>query len=160
MRQSESVRARHILIKTEGIDDDATLDKKRAEAEAIRQQLLEDPKLDFAKLAAEKSEGPSGPRGGDLGTFGRGQMVPDFEKAAFSQKAGEIGELVKTQFGYHIIKVEEHLEEKELTLEEIAPQIVTHLKIERRTQHMKELVDELRAAAKIVQPEAEKPAKS
>ena len=160
MRRPESVRARHILIKTEGIDDPAALDKKRAEAEAIRQQLLKDPKLDFAQLAAEKSEGPSGPRGGDLGSFGRGQMVPEFDKAAFSQKAGEIGELVKTKFGYHIIKVEERLEEKEFTLEEIAPQIVAHLKVERRTQRMKELVDELRAAAKIVQPGADKPEKS
>ena len=160
MRQSESVRARHILIKTDGAEDPAALEAKRAQAEKIRQQLLKDPKLDFGTIAAEKSEGPSGPNGGDLGQFGRGQMVPAFEEAAFTQKIGEVGELVKTQFGYHIIKVEERLEEKEFTLEEIAPKIERHLNMQKKTERMKALVDELRAAADIVQPGAEKPAKS
>ncbi|MEM1296507.1 MAG: peptidylprolyl isomerase [Verrucomicrobiota bacterium] len=160
MKQAESVRARHILIKTEGITDPAALDSKKAEAEKIRQELLKDPKLDFGTVAAQKSEGPSGPRGGDLGQFGRGDMVPPFEEAAFTQKIGEVGEVVKTNFGFHIIKVEERTEAKEFTLEEISPRIAQHLSQARKSQHMKDLVDELRAAADIVQPGAEKPAKS
>tara|TARA_R110002096_G_scaffold114770_10_gene248842 strand:+ start:13763 stop:14773 length:1011 start_codon:yes stop_codon:yes gene_type:complete len=162
MKQAESVRARHILIKTEGITDPVALDTKKAEAEKIRQELLDDPKLDFGTVAAQKSEGPSGPRGGDLGQFGRGQMVPEFDEAAFTQKIGEVGELVKTNFGYHIIKVEERTEAKEFTLEEIGPRIAQHLSQERKTEHMKKLVDELRAAAEIVQPGQgeDKPAES
>ncbi len=160
MVQPESVRARHILIKTEGITDPAVLDAKRTEAEAIRQALLKDPESDFAKMAAEKSEGPSGPNGGDLGQFGRGQMVPPFEEAAFSQGVGEIGELVETRFGFHIIKVEERNEGKAFTLEEITPQITQHLSQQKKADHLKNLVDELRAVAEIVQPGAEKPAKS
>lgn len=160
MKQTESVRARHILIKTEGITDPVAIDSKKAEAEKIRQELLADPKLDFGTVAAQKSEGPSGPRGGDLGQFGRGQMVPEFEEAAFTQKVGEVGEVVKTNFGFHIIKVEEHTEAKDFTLEEIGPRIAQHLSQAKKTEHMKKLVDELRAAAEIVQPGAEKPAKS
>jgi len=85
------VRARHILVKEL---DDAT---------AIRKKLLEGG--DFSKLAQEHSICPSKKQGGDLGTFGKGQMVPEFEKAAFSQKPGVIGDVVKTKFGYHIVEV-------------------------------------------------------
>lgn len=87
------VRARHILVKTE------------SEAKAIIKQL--DGGEKFAKLAREKSTGPSGKRGGDLGYFGRTQMVPPFSAMAFSLKAGEYAKKpVKTQFGWHVIKVE------------------------------------------------------
>ncbi len=87
------IHARHILVKTED------------EAKTIVEQLKGG--ADFVDLAKKKSIGPSAPQGGDLGFFGRGQMVPEFEKAAFALKPGQISEPVRTQFGWHIILVEE-----------------------------------------------------
>ena len=89
----KEVHARHILVKT------------AEEAAAIIKEL--DGGADFIELAKAKSTGPSGPQGGDLGFFGKGRMVPEFEVAAFAMKAGEYTkEPVKTQFGFHVLKVE------------------------------------------------------
>lgn len=90
---AEEVSARHILVATE------------AEARAIQKALKEG--ADFAEQAKAKSIGPSGPRGGDLGFFKAEDMVPEFSKAAFALKVGEISEPVKTEFGWHIIRVDE-----------------------------------------------------
>lgn len=87
----KEVKASHILVKTED------------EAKRILEELKKG--ASFAKLAQEKSECPSKKKGGDLGWFGRGKMVPEFEKAAFALKKGELSGIVKTKFGYHIIKV-------------------------------------------------------
>jgi parvulin-like peptidyl-prolyl isomerase len=97
---TEQVWARHILIQPEG-DRDAP--DAIAEAEEIVQLLAEGG--DFGDLARERSDGPSGPNGGDLGWFERGQMVPEFEEAAFSGEVGEIVGPVETQFGFHVIQV-------------------------------------------------------
>jgi peptidyl-prolyl cis-trans isomerase D len=83
---------------------------------------------DFAELAGRYSEDPSREQGGQLGVFGRGSMVKPFEDAAFSMKAGEISDPVRTQFGWHIIKVENVNEAKTLTLEEAREQIKNSLK--------------------------------
>lgn len=89
----EELSARHILVKT------------KEKAEGIIKEL--DGGKDFAELAKEKSTGPSGANGGDLGFFGRGQMVPAFEKAVFAMADGEYSkEPVKTDFGFHVIKRE------------------------------------------------------
>lgn len=106
----QEVRARHILVKTE------------EEAKAVIEELKGG--ADFEELAKTKSTGPSGPRGGDLGFFGSGQMVPAFEKAAFALEPGGVTDTpVQTQFGYHIIKVEEKRDKPAPTLEAVAPQI-------------------------------------
>jgi len=84
------VKVSHILL------------KKETEANAALEELKKG--ASFSKIAQERSLCPSKKRGGDLGFFGRGQMVKEFEKAAFALKKGETSEIVKTQFGYHIIK--------------------------------------------------------
>ena len=106
----EEVRARHILVDTE------------EEAKEIT-KTLRDTDEDFAKLAAEKSTGPSGSQGGDLGYFKKGDMVAPFADAAFSMKAGEVSDPVKTQFGWHVIKVEDRRMSKPPSFEELEPQL-------------------------------------
>ena len=83
--------ARHILVQTE------------AECEALKKEI--ELGADFAKVAAEKSLCPSGRNGGELGTFGPGQMVPEFDKVVFSEEVGKVHGPVKTQFGYHLVEV-------------------------------------------------------
>ncbi len=102
----ESVTASHILIAFSDHDDDTTKALKRKRLEVIRKQILDG--ADFAEMAAANSDCPSKRNGGNLGQFGRGQMVPSFENAAFSQKPGVVGDIVETPFGYHIIKVTEN----------------------------------------------------
>jgi parvulin-like peptidyl-prolyl isomerase len=109
----EQVHARHILIAPKGSaaakpgQKELTDAEAKAKAEELRAKLVAG--ADFAQLAkTESADVGSGANGGDLGSFGRGQMVPEFEKAAFEAKPGEITPVVKTQFGYHIIKVESH----------------------------------------------------
>lgn len=105
----EQVKARHILVRLEKNASEADQKKAREKAEDILKKLKAGE--DFAKLAAELSDDPgSKAKGGDLGLFSRGRMVPEFEKAAFSMKPGELSEPVKSPFGYHIIKVEEKKE--------------------------------------------------
>ncbi|MCW4006790.1 MAG: peptidylprolyl isomerase [Candidatus Bathyarchaeota archaeon] len=86
----DKVRCAHILVKT------------LSEANAIKEKLANGAK--FGDVAKEVSLCPSSKKGGDLGTFGRGQMVKEFEKAAFALQVGEVSDPIKTQFGYHIIK--------------------------------------------------------
>ncbi len=105
-KTAEAVKARYILIKPE---PEVPLVKREADAlKAImdaRKRIVDDGE-DFATVAKEVSEDPgSAPNGGDLGCFGKGQMVPEFEKAAFALEKGEISQPVKTDFGYHIIQV-------------------------------------------------------
>jgi len=110
MGQQVEVHARHILLKTED------------EAKAVIKELSGG--ADFADLAKKKSTGPSGPNGGDLGYFGKGQMVPEFEKAAFALDKGAVTKApVQTQFGWHVIKVEDKRTQQAPSLEEMEPQI-------------------------------------
>jgi len=106
----EEISARHILLKSE------------EEAKAVIAEL--DAGKDFSELAKEKSTGPSAAQGGDLGFFTKGRMVPEFEAVAFTLKAGEYAkEPVKTQFGWHVIKVEERRETAPPAFEEVADQV-------------------------------------
>lgn len=107
--EEEQVTASHILVKTE------------EEAREVRKELAQGK--DFAELAKAKSTGPSGPKGGSLGTFGRGQMVGPFEEAAFALKAGEISAPVQTQFGWHIIKVTARSEGEQQSFDQVKEDI-------------------------------------
>ncbi len=94
---TDQVTASHILISTDGRDKDAA----KSEIEALHKEISEG--ADFADVARDKSDCPSGSRGGDLGPFGRGMMVPEFEKAAFELEPGALSDVVETDFGYHLI---------------------------------------------------------
>jgi peptidyl-prolyl cis-trans isomerase C len=100
----ERVRARHILAKIGQEADDAEKSAALKKIEGIKEKLNSGE--DFEKLASENSDCPSSKTGGDLDFFARGQMVKPFEDAAFAMNPGEISDIVETQFGYHIIKVE------------------------------------------------------
>ncbi len=144
----EQVAARHILISTEGLATEEEKAEALGRAEAIRAELLAGAA--FAAMAQEKSEGPSAPTGGDLGTFGRGQMVAPFEEAAFSLEPGAISEVVETQFGYHIIQVTEKIDAEVAPLEDVAISIEQYLAQEKQGLALETYVADLRAAASIV----------
>jgi len=135
--EPKQVHARHILVETE------------EEANILLLQLKEGL-TDFAELAKEKSIGPSAPSGGDLGFFARGQMVKEFEDAAFSLEPGEISIVVQTQFGYHIIKCEERKEEYSPTFEEAKERISNILGSQRENEAITALISKLKEEANIV----------
>ncbi len=145
--QGESVVASHILIKLDPADDEAAKAAKRERIEGLRKQILEG--ADFAETAKANSDCPSASAGGDLGSFGKGQMVPEFEDAAFSQPVGSVGEVVETQFGYHLIKVTEHNDAKTMDFEEVKPRISENLYVQSQQDAVKEYIDGLRKQADI-----------
>jgi len=121
--EKESVHARHILVKTEDEANKIISELKSLKADALKNR--------FIALAKTKSTGPSGPNGGDLGYFARGQMVPEFNDKVFSMKVGEISEPVKTQYGYHVIYLEDKKTKKTRPFSEVKPFIEQRLKMEK-----------------------------
>jgi parvulin-like peptidyl-prolyl isomerase len=165
--QADMVRASHILVLTpEGASADE-LKKKEAAAAAIHDKAVAKG-ADFAALANEFSEDtgnkpPSGtPRGGDLDYFVKEQMVPEFADKAFSMKVGEISEPVKSKFGYHVIKVTGKLPAGEMIPldEALKEQLTMSLKGQKEQTAVREVIDKLRADAKITDnlPEVKPPA--
>lgn len=142
MQKPARVRAAHILVRIAG--------EGRAEAlariEALRSRAAEE---DFAALAREHSACPSASSGGDLGYFSKGDMVKPFEEAAFSQRPGEVGEVVETPFGLHLIKVLDRQEPSPLTFEEAKPKIRDILKEEAVARELAAWVSELKGKAVI-----------
>jgi peptidyl-prolyl cis-trans isomerase C len=127
----QEVHARHILVPTE------------EEAKAIVEELKKG--ADFAELAKKKSKDPGAADGGDLGFFTKEQMVPEFSAAAFALEPGKISDPVKSQFGWHVIKVEEKRDRKPPPFDQVKPQIETF--VVRKAQS--DYVTKLREAAKI-----------
>jgi len=125
----KTVKARHILFKLENDSSPEVVAEQRKKAETVL--ALARGGQDFGELAKTYSEDSSKDRGGDLGTFKREIMVKPFADQAFSMKAGEISDPVRTQFGWHIIKVEAVNEAFEKTLEEVDEEIIKKLKDER-----------------------------
>lgn len=125
----EQVRASHILLSTEGKDEAAI----RKQAEEILKQAKAG--ADFAELAKKHStDEASKAMGGDLDYFGRGRMVPEFENAAFGMQPGQISDLVKTQFGFHIIKMVDKKPAATRTLDEVRAQITEQLQFQKAQQ--------------------------
>src|SRR3984957_2124761 len=127
----QEVHARHILVETED------------EAKAIEAELKKG--ADFAELAKKKSKDPGAADGGDLGFFTKDQMVPEFSTVAFALEPGKISDPVKSQFGWHVIKVEEKRNRKAPDFEQVKPQIETY--VTRKAQA--EYVAKLRETAKV-----------
>jgi peptidyl-prolyl cis-trans isomerase C len=143
MGDEQEVHARHILIRATAGDDKAS---KEAEdkIKAIIARLKKGE--DFAKVASETTEDPSGKTtGGDLGYFTKEQMVPEFADVAFKLDKGQISEPVHTQFGWHVIKVEDKRKKPAPSFDEVKPQIEQY--VTRKAQA--DLVTKLRADAKI-----------
>ena len=134
----EQVRASHILLKTEGKDDAAV----KAKAEALLKQARGG--ADFADLARKNSEDEaSAKNGGDLDYFGRGRMVPEFDQAVFAMQPGAISDLVKTQYGYHIIKLVDKKNATTRTLAEVRQQLTDQLAYQRAQAQAADLAQSL-----------------
>jgi peptidyl-prolyl cis-trans isomerase C len=146
-QQPEQIKASHILIKVEPTADDSAKAAARKKIEGVRKQLSAGD--DFAELAKEYSEGPSGPKGGDLGYFSRGQMVKPFEEAAFSMQVDQVSNVVETRFGYHLIKVYDKRPEKTLAYADVKDKISQRLKQEKIQKGAQEYVETLKKDAKI-----------
>lgn len=140
----EEVNARHILV------------SDKAEAEALIKEL--DGGADFVELAKEKSTGPSGPNGGDLGYFGKGQMVKPFEDVVFTLEPGEYTkEPVETQFGWHVIKLENKRRQEKPAFETVAGDLRQRLIREEYEAKMAELKDAI--AVEVLDDSLELPSK-
>lgn len=146
-QQPEQVKASHILVK---VDADAPQEKKdeaRKKIESVQKKAKKGE--DFASLAKTYSEGPSGPKGGDLGYFRRGQMVKPFEDAAFNLKPDQTSDIVETQFGYHLIKVVDKKPAQKAAYADVKEQLTEHLKKQKMDSEASTYIQSLRSGAKI-----------
>ncbi len=148
-QQPERVHARHILISTKDAKTDAEKAVAKKKAEDVLAQLRKGG--DFAELAKKYSDDPGAANGGDLGVFGRGQMVPEFEKAAFSLKVNQISDIVETQFGYHIIQVLEKLPAGTAPYDDVKSQINAYLLQQKQGTAVQDYITELKKTADIKQ---------
>ncbi len=133
----QQFNASHILLETED------------EAKALKAQL--DDGANFAELAKEHSTGPSGPNGGSLGWFGKGQMVPEFENAVLALEAGQISDPVQTQFGWHLVTLNDTRKSEAPALEAVAEDIAQNI----RQEAVQARVEELTQKAQIDRPALE-----
>ncbi len=146
--EPEQVKASHILLSYKEADDAAVKKEKLAKCK----KLMGDAKkksTDFAELAKANSEGPTAPRGGDLGFFPRGRMVPAFEEVAFKARPGQLLGPVETQFGCHVIKVIEKKKERQRPFDEVKASVVATLKAIKKSEHTRTLLNELRRGAQV-----------
>ena len=131
----QEYNASHILVETE------------EEAIEIIESL--EGGADFAETAAEESTGPSGPNGGELGWFGAGMMVPEFEAAVVALETGELSEPIQTQFGWHVVKLNDSRETSHPTLDDLRDELTTEI----QQEILNELLETLTADADITLPE-------
>jgi peptidyl-prolyl cis-trans isomerase C len=146
-KKPETVRASQILV---GADSkSSTAKRKQAKEKAEALLLRVNAGEDFASIARSDSTDPSSSKGGDLGTFSRGQMAPPFEQAAFAMKPGEVSQVVETQFGYHIIKLTEKDEAANVSFEEASGKVKEFLKQQLTQKAISEQLEILKKTGKI-----------
>ena len=138
----EQLSASHLLkmAKTE-----AEFEKALEDVKALRERLHSGE--DFAELVRLESDDKG--NDGNLGTFGKGRMVPEFEKAAYALKPGELSEPVRTQFGWHLIQLHERIPEKITPFEEISEKVVEYLTERKKDKVFEDFLDGLKARATI-----------
>ncbi|MGB8225300.1 MAG: peptidylprolyl isomerase [Sedimentisphaerales bacterium] len=145
----ESIHAKHILIAPAQDANDPN--KAKAEAKAKAEGLLKKLKAgaDFNDLAKQYSACPSSKQGGDLGIQAKGNLVPEFEKAAYALKPGQISDVVETSFGFHIIKLIEHIDAGTVSFEKSKDEIKQTLADKQREQVMMDYIQKIRTGADI-----------
>jgi peptidyl-prolyl cis-trans isomerase C len=147
-KQPETVRASHILIRCAPDATDEVKKEKRTQIESVRALVKGGEK--FADVAKKFSEDPgSAPNGGDLGFFGRGQMVPEFDAAAFSLKTNEVSDVITTQFGYHVLMVTGHKPAQTIPFDQVKDDLAKFLKQRKGNDITRDQVASLRKAAKV-----------
>jgi peptidyl-prolyl cis-trans isomerase D len=138
--QSEQVEARHILVRVNDFENKEENEKALSKINKARDEIKKGAA--FEKVAENYSEDISAKNGGYLGFFKRGEMVKEFEEAAFKLEPGQVSDIVKSPFGYHIIKVEKKLEEKDLSFDEVKERIIERIKEEKEKNQFKNYVYE------------------
>jgi len=142
------VHARHILVTVDAKATPQQVEEARKKAEAIAAEARR-PGMNFEALARARSEGPSKEDGGDLGFFRRGVMVPAFEQAAFSLKVGEVSNPIRTNFGWHVLKVEERRAIGVTSYEEMRSKLELQLRQQKTEKFVDQYVQELRKKAVV-----------
>jgi peptidyl-prolyl cis-trans isomerase SurA len=146
--QDYEVHVRHILIAVARNASPTEVENARVKAAAVAREARREG-VDFSQLARERSEGSSSTDGGDLGFFKRGTMVPEFEKVAFGLKPGEVSDPVRTQFGWHVLKLEEIRTLGIKPLAELKPEIEERLRRAQAERLTSQYMDQLRHAAVV-----------
>jgi hypothetical protein len=143
---SDQVKAFQISIKTSPA---FTKEEKEAARKKIEEILKKarDEKNDFSELAKKYSEDPSSVNGGHLGFFRKGQMLPEFEDVAFSLKPGEVSDIFETEFGYHIIKVDNRKEGKQIEFDDLKDELKTKIQMQKGAKKVADWIVELRKKA-------------
>ena len=158
-KSPEQVRASHILVKVDADAKPEVVVEKQKAAQAIADRVKKGE--DFATLAKELSEDPSAKENsGDLNFFTRDAMVPEFSKAAFAMKKGDISDPVRSEFGYHVIKVTDRKDSETVSLEKVKPQLLAFLEKQKKQEEIDKVLQDMRAKAevKINLPEPPAPA--
>ena len=146
--EPEQVKASHILLKYTTSDPDTLKKEKMGKCKKLFREAKKKG-ADFAALAKENSEGPTAPRGGDLGFFPRGRMVKPFEEAVFAAKPGNVLGPIETQFGCHVIKLIEKKEKRERPFDEAKPSVLSTLKAIKKSESTRNLLNDLRQTAQV-----------
>ena len=144
----EKISVRHILIGVKKNPLPAQITNAYNKAKLLRRRVLEGES--FAEIAAAESDCPSRVKGGELGFFQKGQMVPEFEKAALALNKNEISDIVKTEFGYHIIQLTDRINKRKLSFDEVKDEIKQELYSQRETVLYKDLLTTLTNKYKVI----------
>jgi peptidyl-prolyl cis-trans isomerase C len=146
-KRAETVRASHILLRVDPAADDATKKQIAAKIDGLLKRAKSGE--DFAALARQNSQDSSAEQGGDLGYFPKEKMVPAFSDVAFALTAGEVSNVVTTQFGVHIIKVTDRKPAGTVPLDEVGPQVKQYLTEQKKQQQAQAFIERVRQTAKI-----------